>query len=57
MQKIKKIFKVIGFLCLLSLALVGIGIPIPLFARDRFEAKKELLKEDQNDREGDYEID
>lgn len=56
MQKIKKALKVIGFLCLLLLALVGIGIPIPMFTRDRFEAKKELLKKDENDKEEDYEL-
>jgi len=56
MQKIKKALKIIGFLCLLLLALVGIGIPIPMFIRDRFEAKKELLKEEQNDKEEDYEL-
>ena len=36
-----------GFLCLLSLAFVGIGIPIPVFAKDRFESKKEQFEEEK----------
>ena len=39
MKKVKRLIKVLGFICLLALALAGVGLPIPLFLKDRFANK------------------
>ena len=37
MKKIKKVLRILAFVCLILLATVGIGIPIPFFYRDEFD--------------------
>jgi hypothetical protein len=40
LKKIKKAMKVFAFVCMLLLALAGIGLPIPFFNRDRLSGDK-----------------
>ena len=39
MKKIKRLLKILGFICLIALALAGVALPIPLFLKDRFANK------------------
>ena len=39
MKKIKRLLKIFGFISLIALALAGVGLPIPLFLKDRFANK------------------
>lgn len=41
----------LGFVCLLLLAMAGIGIPIPIFAQDNFGAFNERIKEEEEEEE------
>ena len=40
MNRIKRWLKIFLFVCLMLLAMAGIGIPIPMFLRDRFGQKE-----------------
>jgi len=48
MRSLKRFLKIIGFVCLMLLALAGIGIPVPMYYEDRFD---KFNKEQVDDRE------
>ncbi len=50
MKKIRSCFKILGFICLLLLALAGVGLPIPMFLKDRF-ARKQFHQEQVDEKE------
>ena len=49
MKTIKRYLKIFGFILLLLLALMGIGVPIPVFHEDKFKQKKELIEEEKEE--------
>ncbi len=49
MKKMLKYIKIFGFILLMLLALMGVGLPIPMYQEDKFKQKKEwVMKEEES---------
>lgn len=47
MKNFVKYIKIAGFVLLMLLALIGVGIPVPMYYEDKFEEKKEWVGEEE----------